>query len=169
MKCPKCPGKLEKKTIENIEVDVCFVCEGVWFDAGELEEVIKRDSKDFKFIDVGREELDGAEIVDVREKLDEKTGECPRCSDGTLLIKDTYKGAHEITVDVCPKGHGLWLDGGEISKLRKRGLVNAKDQLDFHLKLLRYMWSKDGFRDFKNRIFRRRHKPQSGNKEEPSQ
>ena len=35
MNCPKYVGKLEKKKMEGDEADVCFVREGIWFDAGE--------------------------------------------------------------------------------------------------------------------------------------
>ena len=169
MKCPKCPGKLEKKQVESIELDVCFSCEGIWFDAGELEEVLKRDSKDFKYIDVGREELDGAEIADLIKDFDQRQGKCPRCDDGTILLRDEYKGKHKINVDVCPKGHGLWLDGGEILQLRQRDSVDDREKRDFYFEFLRYAFSKDGFRDCKERIFGNKNKPQSENKEEPSQ
>lgn len=50
MDCPKCVGKLQKKIMEDIEIDTCFVCEGIWFDANELEDVVKRDSHNFKFL-----------------------------------------------------------------------------------------------------------------------
>lgn len=146
MDCPKCVGKLGKKIIESIEVDVCFVCEGIWFDAKELEEVVKKDSRDFQFLDVGREEFDGKEAAEFKKNLDAKTGKCPRCSDGTALASREYKSKHRINVDVCPKGHGVWLDGGEIKELRNRGLVSLKDQADFHLEFLKYIFSKDGFR-----------------------
>jgi len=147
MDCPKCVGKLQKKKLENVEVDACFVCEGIWFDAGELEEVIKRDSKDFEYIDVGREEFDGAEVASLKEELDAKKGKCPRCQDGTQLVRKERAGRHTINVDVCPKGHGVWLDGGEILQLRERGLVALKEQWD-HLKdFLRYAFSKEGFKD----------------------
>lgn len=151
MNCPKCVGKLQKKKMEDIEADVCFVCEGIWFDAGELEEVIKRDSQDFDYIDVGEEEFDGAEAEEFKKDLDAKTGKCPRCEDGTPLTKKEYKGKHKINVDVCPKGHGVWLDGGEIQELRKRGQVDLKDKIEFFKDFLDYAFSKTGFKDLMGR------------------
>ena len=41
LNCPKCLGKLEENTVENVKVDICWVCEGIWFDAGELETIVK--------------------------------------------------------------------------------------------------------------------------------
>jgi len=151
MDCPKCVGKLEKKKMESIEVDSCFVCEGIWFDAGELEEVIKKDAEDFEYIDVGNEEFDGAEAAEFKKELNAKKGKCPRCQDGALLIKKEYEGKHKINVDICPKGHGVWLDGGEIQELRKRGLVNLKERIDFIKDFLSYAFSKEGFNDFMRR------------------
>jgi len=147
MDCPKCAGILSKKKIEKIEVDVCPICEGIWFDAGELEAVIRADSRDFDYIDVGREELDGQEIEKIFKEVDEKTGECPRCSFSTKLIRQKYGDKH-LNIDVCPKGHGIWLDGGEIQSLRKRGLVDLKDRIDFLKEMLQNIFSKNGFKTF---------------------
>lgn len=39
MHCPKCGQKLIEIDYKGIEVDKCSHCEGVWLDAGELEQV----------------------------------------------------------------------------------------------------------------------------------
>ena len=36
LQCPKCHGNLVESDFENIKVDVCNNCHGVWLDAGEL-------------------------------------------------------------------------------------------------------------------------------------
>jgi Zn-finger nucleic acid-binding protein len=148
-------GKLQEKNIEDYKVDVCFICEGLWFDAGELEKVIKADAKDFKFIDVDREELDGKEIVNFKEELDKTECKCPRCSDGTKLIRKEHEGIRKVNVDVCPKCNGIWLDGGEIKELRQRGLVELKDKIDSQISFLKYIFSIHGFRAFIQDVFRR--------------
>ena len=43
MKCPKCDGTLHETNFENILVDVCDKCHGVWLGAGELAQVTNRD------------------------------------------------------------------------------------------------------------------------------
>lgn len=46
MKCPKCGHDLEERAIEGITIDVCTFCEGVFFDAGELDDLFqKRDDQ----------------------------------------------------------------------------------------------------------------------------
>ncbi|HEY0427213.1 MAG TPA: zf-TFIIB domain-containing protein [Pyrinomonadaceae bacterium] len=45
MECPRCDGKLVETDFENIKIDVCDACSGVWFDAGELAQVIDKEEK----------------------------------------------------------------------------------------------------------------------------
>jgi Zn-finger nucleic acid-binding protein len=40
MRCPKCGGQMEEKALENVMVDQCTKCQGVFFDAGELQLLI---------------------------------------------------------------------------------------------------------------------------------
>lgn len=35
--CPKCEGTLVEITFEDVQIDRCNKCHGVWLDAGELE------------------------------------------------------------------------------------------------------------------------------------
>ena len=42
MQCPRCDAKLKASTFEQIEVDVCEKCGGLWLDSGELEQLTKR-------------------------------------------------------------------------------------------------------------------------------
>ena len=39
MRCPKCDGALHETNYENIKIDVCDGCSGVWLDAGELAQI----------------------------------------------------------------------------------------------------------------------------------
>ncbi|MBN1301195.1 MAG: zf-TFIIB domain-containing protein [Melioribacteraceae bacterium] len=44
MHCPKCGNKLIEIEYKNILVDKCSACDGIWLDAGELEEISKLES-----------------------------------------------------------------------------------------------------------------------------
>ena len=35
--CPRCRGLMDIERAEDVEVDVCLKCRGVWLDAGELD------------------------------------------------------------------------------------------------------------------------------------
>ncbi len=40
--CPACQQNMTRKSIDQIELDVCSNCEGIWFDPAELEQVINQ-------------------------------------------------------------------------------------------------------------------------------
>ena len=40
MKCPKCGSDMQVEQLEGIEVDRCTVCDGLFFDQGELETLL---------------------------------------------------------------------------------------------------------------------------------
>lgn len=43
LKCPKCDGTLHEKDFEDIVIDVCDSCSGVWFDAHEFVNVAMKE------------------------------------------------------------------------------------------------------------------------------
>lgn len=43
MKCPKCGLNLVEIDYKNIKVDKCTYCEGIWLDAGEMQQVARMD------------------------------------------------------------------------------------------------------------------------------
>ena len=44
MKCPRCDGTLKEIFIEEVPIDTCDKCAGVWLDSGELEQLNKKDN-----------------------------------------------------------------------------------------------------------------------------
>jgi Zn-finger nucleic acid-binding protein len=66
MNCPKCNGALKARTREDIEIDVCSECGGVWLDSGELEKIIASErehlgiseQQNWRMYDRGREGYD---------------------------------------------------------------------------------------------------------------
>lgn len=45
--CPRCGGLMDIESADDIEVDVCLTCRGVWLDAGELEELKSKSREGF--------------------------------------------------------------------------------------------------------------------------
>lgn len=43
MQCPRCDGNLHETNYENVKIDVCDNCSGVWLDAGELAQIAHKD------------------------------------------------------------------------------------------------------------------------------
>ena len=44
MHCPKCGSDLLEVTLQNIKIDKCPECNGIWFDQGELDLLLKGES-----------------------------------------------------------------------------------------------------------------------------
>ena len=43
MTCPRCGGALKEGKFEEVTIDTCEKCGGVWLDSGELEQITKKD------------------------------------------------------------------------------------------------------------------------------
>lgn len=44
MQCPRCDGQLKENKFEQVVVDTCEKCGGIWLDSGELEQLLKSDT-----------------------------------------------------------------------------------------------------------------------------
>jgi hypothetical protein len=45
MKCPKCGSDLRTEEYHGIEIDRCPECHGMWLDAGEAEDLLRREDE----------------------------------------------------------------------------------------------------------------------------
>ena len=48
MQCPRCDGSLKELKVEEVTIDTCDKCGGVWLDSGELEQMTKKSGGWFK-------------------------------------------------------------------------------------------------------------------------
>jgi Zn-finger nucleic acid-binding protein len=46
--CPRCGGLMDIESADDVEVDVCLSCNGVWLDEGELEDLKSKSGEGFK-------------------------------------------------------------------------------------------------------------------------
>jgi uncharacterized protein len=44
MKCPRCDGALNESKFEEVLIDTCDKCGGVWLDSGELEQLTRKET-----------------------------------------------------------------------------------------------------------------------------
>jgi Zn-finger nucleic acid-binding protein len=112
MLCPKCNSELVTKKVENVEVDQCAKCSGVWFDFDELRQVLDKDMQDGLLNRIENNEGD-----------DSKKTPCPKCG-GQGNMVDVVDPVHDIHIDTCPVCYGQWLDGGEYEKLKKKSIFD---------------------------------------------
>ena len=45
LQCPRCDGKLVELKYEEVLIDRCNKCNGVWLDAGELEQIVGKEEE----------------------------------------------------------------------------------------------------------------------------
>jgi len=57
--CPRCGGLMDLELADEVEVDVCLKCNGVWLDAGELEEL------------KAKEDFEGDQMAKAEERYEE--------------------------------------------------------------------------------------------------
>ncbi len=98
---------------EQIELDYCPNCAGVWFDAGELELLLENMQMDKSMLSLD------VILTSPDVKSDEKKHKCPICH--KKMKKATVGHNPEVLIDVCPRGDGLWFDAGEMGKLIAQG------------------------------------------------
>jgi PAT family beta-lactamase induction signal transducer AmpG len=106
MRCPKCRSDMEQIVYEGIEIDRCHACHGIWFDAGEMEQLSNR--KAAAFID------DGSAVVGL-EYNQVHDYRCPRCG-GTMDRRVDPKQPH-IRYETCTDCDGSFFDAGEFRDL----------------------------------------------------
>jgi hypothetical protein len=110
--CPACGRTLTTTQIGELQVDVCAGgCGGIWFDHFELKKVDEpSESAGETLLDVER---DPALSVDMEARRD-----CPRCNDGTVMMRHYTSVKRRVTMDECPQCAGVWLDAGELRDIR---------------------------------------------------
>ncbi len=111
MKCPACDYELTEIHVGEISVDVCQGgCGGIWFDCRELKKVDEpHESAGENLLHVER---DGSVYVD-----DDRRRMCPNCDD-MVMMRHFASVKREIEVDECGNCGGMWLDYGELNRLR---------------------------------------------------
>jgi Zn-finger nucleic acid-binding protein len=137
MNCPKCLGKLSPVEIGNVEIDRCFVCEGLWFASDELERILANYSTELQKIHLDSRIFDGKEASGDYSHFDNKHGDCPRCNAKMFRVR-----FGDVKAESRPNGHGLWLDGGEIASLKSIKQRNL-------FELFKYMFSLKAIKDFR--------------------
>ena len=43
MKCPRCDGSLKERNFEEVMIDTCEKCGGVWLDPGEFGQLVRKE------------------------------------------------------------------------------------------------------------------------------
>lgn len=116
--CPKCSKVMDPVTFESTTVDRCSGCNGIWFDALELEAILEK--RGASKLDVGSVEVGRA--MDATSRIN-----CPHCKGQMVrLVNDRHPEVHYEQCSVCG---GVFLDAGELTTIQKRTLGEILDWL----------------------------------------
>jgi Zn-finger nucleic acid-binding protein len=118
MNCPACGNQLQQITVSDVIVDVCKGgCGGIWFDNFELKKFDEPHESAGELLNIERDE---SIAIDSSEKL-----KCPKC-DNIVMLRHFFSPKKEVEVDECPNCCGIWLDAGELNRLRS--LFNTEEE-----------------------------------------
>lgn len=134
MNCPVCKGDKGAMVIvehEQIELDYCTNCDGVWFDNGELDLLLERLNLDSSAFDMST-------ILSLPEKkVKEAVRKCPICR--KKMRKVVVGSEPEVLIDVCPVGDGIWFDGGEVQQVIRQLVDSAPAGSDGDEKVISFL------------------------------
>lgn len=122
MKCPVCDELMIVLELDQIEIDYCTNCEGIWLDGGELELLLEEASE--------KEAVLSSFSVD--NSSDEKKIRCPICL--KKMEKVLVGSDKKILIDRCMKHHGLWFNKGELYDVVKLGSLDEENKVLTFLK-----------------------------------
>jgi len=126
--CPVCKKEpMVVLELDEVEVDYCPSCRGIWLDAGELELLLE---------DAGEKEalLSSFELDRVTK---EKSVKCPICR--KRMQKALFGEEEQVRIDKCRKNDGIWFDEGELEKVIAMGAGDKENKV---LNLLKDMFGK---------------------------
>jgi uncharacterized protein len=109
MDCPVCEKPMIAMELDEVEIDHCLACGGIWLDSGELQLLLG----------------DLARASSLLESLhpattSEKSRNCPICRrkmEKVHLSPETSP----IVIDRCKHRHGIWFDKDELV-----GIIKAR-------------------------------------------
>jgi len=130
MDCPVCKDSaMITLELDEVEIDYCTVCNGIWLDAGELELLLGEPEKAGKLLNSFRVDFGSTE----------KIRKCPICD---KRMQKVVVGSSKpvLLIDKCSKGDGLWFDKGELQDIVDRAQLDSDNKIQ---KLLTDIFSHD--------------------------
>jgi Zn-finger nucleic acid-binding protein len=100
-------------TVSGVEIDICPLSGGIWFDRFELDNFDEAHEDISKIMSALPEKVTPPKIMTERH--------CPRHPEITMMSQPFGpKGVNGVLqVDICGKCAGIWLDYSEINKIRE--------------------------------------------------
>ena len=122
MNCPACKNPMVILELNQVEIDYCTNCKGIWLDRGEL---------DLIFLSADKKEI--VKSFSVKNDSDEIKRRCPICKKKMDKVEFENTG---IIIDRCSDDHGVWFDNGELKSILK----TAEEQNSRIINMLKEMF-----------------------------
>ncbi len=119
MDCPACKNAMIVLELQEVEVDYCAACAGIWLDVGELELLLEDSQNAQKLLNSFKK---------ANKNCTEKCRKCPIC------LKKMHKIAVSLStppllLDSCPGGDGLWFDKGELQNIFNAAVLDKENRI----------------------------------------
>jgi len=118
MDCPVSKSAMITCQLEEVEVDYCLDCAGIWLDAGELEMLLDDTSKAKNLL---------ASFKQAKNCI-EKPRKCPICLKKMEKILIGPDASAQL-IDRCKRGDGLWFDRGELGDVLAMGSFDEQGKV----------------------------------------
>ncbi len=118
MDCPVCTNAMITLELDEVEIDYCTDCGGVWLDAGELEELLGKPAKVTQLLASFKTD----------PNCEEKPQKCPICDKKMRKIV-VGESQPTLLIDKCAKGDGLWFDSGELHDIFDRAQLDQGSRI----------------------------------------
>ncbi len=105
MKCPKDGNEMEDREIDDVRLDICNKCNGIWMDWGELGKLSRNTVTEHEMISRGKSRI-----------------YCPKCRANMRKMD-----LHSVIVEECRCG--MFFEKGEAKKLLGRDIILDKKKL----------------------------------------
>lgn len=119
MNCPNCGVPLVASKRDDIDMETCPSCNGMWLTRQELEEL---EDQAFDLGDDKKGTLMFESAADTRK--------CPEC--GKTMNRFEYR-FYDLEMDFCNDGHGFWLEAGEDRRVLE---LMKKEESDLERKVM---------------------------------
>ncbi|MDH4240048.1 MAG: zf-TFIIB domain-containing protein [Phycisphaerae bacterium] len=118
MDCPVCKNAMITLELQEVEIDHCIDCGGIWLDAGELEMLLGEPEKARNLL--GSFKADNTST--------EQSRKCPICM---KKMKKIIAGSSKpvLLIDKCRRGDGLWFDKGELQDIFDRAQLDKDNKI----------------------------------------
>ncbi len=119
MDCPVCKNAMITLELDDVEIDHCLDCGGIWLDAGELELLLGEPERAKSLLD----------SFSVDSECAEAKRKCPICDKKMhkVIVGDSEP---TLLIDKCRRGDGLWFDNGELHDIFDRAQLDEDNRIE---------------------------------------